>query len=243
MRLNRIVLSFAASLALLVGCTGGPDAPASSTNQTAPAEAVDAGPPATGESDPGAPTSDAGSAGPGTGTGASANGALAIVKLSATVSTVTWNPRPTESSSVTFVAIVTATAGLDTIAGGALEDDTGALYGAFGAGSTKGTFVAMTDFAAMNRIRAIDFSNAGGTRGNACAADAICAQGTCKANRFCLAGGDVCDQVCAAQGLVCGSVARTDGPACTGVVYLGEGHPCNAPAPVLPGGIWQCRCR
>jgi hypothetical protein len=94
----------------------------------------------------------------------SANGELSIVHVASTVKTITENADSTESDSAQFVAIVTDKAGLDAIAGGTLEDDTGATYGAFSAGANKGTYVASVTFEQINSIRRIDFPQAGGAR-------------------------------------------------------------------------------
>ncbi len=96
------------------------------------------------------------------GSGESPNGVLKIVSLTSTSATVTGgSPTSTESESVTFVAIVTDSKGLDTIAGGQLVDDTGATYGAFGAGANKGTYAAAITFSQINQVRAIEFGTPG----------------------------------------------------------------------------------
>lgn len=88
---------------------------------------------------------------------------IKILSLSTTVSTITGGqPMATESDSVTFVAIVTDTKGLDTIAGGQLVNGTGATYAAFEAGTNKGTYTAMLTFQRMNQTTALDFPDAGG---------------------------------------------------------------------------------
>ena len=90
-------------------------------------------------------------------------GQIKILSLTTTVSTVTGGvPLATESNSVTFVAIVTDTKGLDTIAGGQLVDDTGATYAAFEAGTNKGTYTCTLTYQQMNQIKAIDFPVGGG---------------------------------------------------------------------------------
>lgn len=97
----------------------------------------------------------------------SGNGALKIVHVTSTVPTITNRPltfSQNETDKVEFVAIVTDTGGLDAIAGGTLEDDSGATYGAFGAGSTKGTYSVSLTFTAMNLVRPAEFPRAGGTR-------------------------------------------------------------------------------
>ena len=73
-------------------------------------------------------------------------------------------PLPTESLGITFIAIVTDTAGLDAIAGGQLMDESGATFAAFGAGANKGTYSATLDWVAMNTIHAAEFGLEGGTR-------------------------------------------------------------------------------
>lgn len=88
----------------------------------------------------------------------SAQGALRIVDLSSTVSVLTGGRREaTDSETVTFIAIVTDSRGLDAIAGGQLLDDTGATYGAFGAGAQKGTYTVTIGWDDANRIRPLDF--------------------------------------------------------------------------------------
>ena len=51
--------------------------------------------------------------------------------------------------------------GLDTIAGGMLQDDAGGTYAAFGAGAVKGTYTATVAWSAINVVRAIDEPLAG----------------------------------------------------------------------------------
>lgn len=89
---------------------------------------------------------------------------LQILSLSTTVSTVTGGqPTSTETDMVTFIAIVTDTKGLDTIAGGQLIDNSGGTYAAFEAGTNKGTYTATLTFQQMNQVKALDFTDAGGT--------------------------------------------------------------------------------
>jgi len=91
-------------------------------------------------------------------TGASPPAALKIVSLTTTASVVTGGkPSMAESAGVTFVAIVTDTRGLDSIAGGQLMDEAGHTYAAFGTGANKSTFTATVDFAAINAVSSIDF--------------------------------------------------------------------------------------
>ena len=109
-----------------------------------------------------APTSDAGSP---DSPGKSANGALEIVSLTATTTRLTGGtPGPTETDSVTFVAIVTNKSGLDNIAGGQLLDDVGTTYGSFGTGSTKGTYTSTVTWKQINEGREIELSAPGGQR-------------------------------------------------------------------------------
>lgn len=85
------------------------------------------------------------------------NGALSIVALSSTVPTITGgHPGATETDTVTFVAIVTDIAGLDTIAGGKLIDDMNHTYGAFGAGANKGTYNLSLTWSQINQVSPID---------------------------------------------------------------------------------------
>jgi hypothetical protein len=97
--------------------------------------------------------------------GSSTNGTLKIVDLSANVATITHASSllPGEAGEATFIAIVTDTNGLDTIAGGAVVDDTGVTYAAFGTGSTKGAYTATLSWDAINVARPID-TPAGGSR-------------------------------------------------------------------------------
>jgi hypothetical protein len=96
--------------------------------------------------------------------GMSANGELSIVSLTATTGTLTDGPASGETASVTFIAIVTDSNGLDTIAGGQLMDDSGTTYAAFGAGANKSTFSASLDYATMNGIHKADYPPSGGQR-------------------------------------------------------------------------------
>lgn len=57
---------------------------------------------------------------------------------------------------------MTDTKGLDTIAGGQLKDPDGHTYGAFGAGSTKGTYTVTVDWTSVNSTFPIDFGGTGG---------------------------------------------------------------------------------
>lgn len=146
---------------LLAACTtgatsAGPDSTVGATS--------DAGPTPPGAADGGVGTTSGPDAGPITGSGTSGNGALSILKLTATTLTLTDNPLNTETSQTQFVAIVTDTAGLDTIAGGTLEDDTGTVYGAFSAGANKGTYVASVSYSDANALKAINFPMGGGSR-------------------------------------------------------------------------------
>lgn len=98
-------------------------------------------------------------------TGTSNNGELSILSITPTSPTMTGGaPLPTESLGITFIAIVTDTAGLDAIAGGQLMDESGATFAAFGAGANKGTYSATLDWVAMNTIHAAEFGLEGGTR-------------------------------------------------------------------------------
>lgn len=143
---------------LVVACSGGASEPPSGTNATPDDSNVT---PDGGASDGGA--TDAHNAH--TSTGSSANGQLTIVSVTPTSTIMTGGaPLATESSAVTFIAIVTDTAGLDAIAGGQLMDDTGATYAAFGAGANKGTFSATLDWVTMNQIRVAEFTAPGGKR-------------------------------------------------------------------------------
>lgn len=98
--------------------------------------------------------------------GSGSNGPLSIVSLTSTVAAITSNVNlaPGAADSVTFIAIVTDTAGLDAIAGGTLMDDGGATYGAFGAGSQKGTYSLTETWGQLNQVRALDFSPPGTAR-------------------------------------------------------------------------------
>jgi hypothetical protein len=102
---------------------------------------------------------------PGTpGSGTSSNGELQIVSLTATASTITGgNPLPTEPSSTTFIAIVTDTKGLGTIAGGQLEDATGTPYAAFESGAAMGTYTAGLSFEQIDQATTLDFPTSGGS--------------------------------------------------------------------------------
>lgn len=92
------------------------------------------------------------------GSGESPSGQLKIISLTSTVPTMTGGAAlPTESASVTFVAIVTDTLGLDAIAGGQLMDEDGHTYAPFGAGANKGTFAASLSYTEMNKIAPADF--------------------------------------------------------------------------------------
>ncbi len=98
-----------------------------------------------------------------TGDGPSSDGTLTIVSLSSDVNRLTRHANSDETETVNFIAIVTDTNGLDSIAGGSLEDETGATYTAFGAGAQKGTYVAAIDWSHINIVNPIDLP-AGGTR-------------------------------------------------------------------------------
>jgi hypothetical protein len=99
------------------------------------------------------------------GMGMSDNGELAIASLTPTSQTMTGGrPTATETDTITFIAIVTDTNGLDDIAGGELSDDSGATYAAFSAGTNKSTYTAALSWKAMTSIHAADFGNAGGKR-------------------------------------------------------------------------------
>jgi hypothetical protein len=159
---RRIALGLFLGLAVAAAaCTAGTGGP----NGSAPSAGGDAPDGSSGASGDGDGPSDAGAdaASPST-SATSANGELSIVHVASTVKTITQNADSTESDSAQFVAIVTDKAGLDTIAGGTLEDDTGITYGAFSAGANKGTYVASVTFEQINSIRRIDFPQAGGTR-------------------------------------------------------------------------------
>jgi hypothetical protein len=88
------------------------------------------------------------------GSGQSPNAALKVLSFTSTVGTLT---NEANSDDVTFIAIVIDTKGLDSIAGGALLDDSGATYGAFGAGSTKGTYTAHVTLADVDRVHTVEF--------------------------------------------------------------------------------------
>ena len=95
----------------------------------------------------------------------STSGPLSIVSLTPTATTLTGGEAlVSESSAITFIAIVTDDAGLDTIAGGQLMDDTGATYAAFGAGANKGTYSATLTWAEMTSVHAASFGPQGGSR-------------------------------------------------------------------------------
>ncbi len=93
------------------------------------------------------------------------SGPLSIVSLTPTATTLTGGEAlVSESSAINFIAIVTDEAGLDTIAGGQLMDDTGATYAAFGAGANKGTYSATLTWAQMTSVHAASFGPTGGSR-------------------------------------------------------------------------------
>ncbi|HUJ59951.1 MAG TPA: hypothetical protein VLX92_15710 [Kofleriaceae bacterium] len=71
---------------------------------------------------------------------------------------------PSDPTSADLVAIVTDSAGLDTIAGGTLTDASHATYGAFGAGAQKGTYTATVDWATATQAVPLDFGAGGTTR-------------------------------------------------------------------------------
>jgi hypothetical protein len=156
-------------------------------------------------------------------------GTLSVVSLTSTSQRLTGGkPLPTETESVTFVAIVIDGKGLDHIAGGHLVDESGATYAPFGAGATKGTYAATLTFAAMNQVRIADFPVGGGSRkfsarffdndGNTATASIDLAL-ACRDERFGLVGscGGICTDV-ATDGSSCGKC----GTAC------GAGQRCNA---------------
>ena len=102
----------------------------------------------------------------GPGTGMSGNGALSIVSLTTTIGMVVKHPIDSdrETDQTTFIAIVTDTKGLDTIAGGQLTDETGATYAAFGAGANKGTYTASVSWDIINNVRALAYDGTSGQR-------------------------------------------------------------------------------
>jgi hypothetical protein len=152
----KLFASLAVPLVLLIGCSGG----SSSGVLTADPDSDAGG----GSSGADASTPEADGATP-PASASSPNGALQIVSLTSTVGTLTGGkPKPTETEAATFVAIVTDTSGLDAIAGGQLQDETGATYGAFGAGANKGTYTASVAWALVNQVRPIDFTGNSGKR-------------------------------------------------------------------------------
>jgi hypothetical protein len=89
--------------------------------------------------------------------GSTSMGGLRVSSVTSTAHTVTGGkPSPTETDSVQFVAIVTDTAGLDTIAGGELDDTAGHTYGAFEAGASKGTYSMTITYAQINQAAPVD---------------------------------------------------------------------------------------
>lgn len=96
--------------------------------------------------------------------GQSPNGALKILSAAATLKTLTLNPLATESITTEVSAIVTNTQGLESIAGGRIQDELGNTYASFGTGATKGTFVAQLSWDGINKIRSLDYDTAGGVR-------------------------------------------------------------------------------
>lgn len=177
----------------------------------------------------------------------SAQGALHIVSLSSTVGVLTGGKlESTDSDTVTFIAIVTNTRGLDAIAGGQLIDDTGATYGAFGAGAQKGTYTATIGWKEMNQIRALDFSAAGGEReftakffdndGDVATAK-IKLKLACKAHDKTLM--DACSGACVDW--------RVDPEHCGGCQACGLGFACKSsvcsPPTLNPEGVTNCISR
>lgn len=103
-----------------------------------------------------------GGAGGDTGSSSSTGGALQILMFTRNVAQIT---DALNSDTVTFIAVVTDTAGLDTLAGGSLTDDTSATYGAFGTGGAQnGTYQVSLTWSQINQVRTIDFNPPGATR-------------------------------------------------------------------------------
>lgn len=183
--------------------------------------------------------------------------ALSVVSLTSTTTVLTGGAASSsEADTVTFVAIVTDAKGLDNIAGGQLLDDAGTTYGAFGTGSTKGTYASTVSWTQVNQGRPIEHGTSGGTRvfvakffdndGNVasaslslslhCRIDAASLGGACGGTCTTLDVGDHCG-TCApcAKGKTCASSSCTvlappagnDQTPCTPAKTLSTGSTCG----------------
>jgi len=123
-----------------------------------------ASPTSSGDAHDGGPGTAADSGGESGGT--STDGALEIVSFTNDVQAITdpSDGRSAVAHEVTFIAIVTARGGIDTIAGGQLLDDQGKTYAAFGTGAQKGTYTASVDWSQINRVSPITFRAPGAGR-------------------------------------------------------------------------------
>jgi hypothetical protein len=85
-------------------------------------------------------------------------GPVKIVSFTSNVATISDSTSSSKTDTVTFFAIVTDTHGIDSLAGGTLQDDTGVTYSAFGTGASKGTYTATVNWQQIQQVRSIDFS-------------------------------------------------------------------------------------
>lgn len=92
------------------------------------------------------------------------DGPLSVVSLRATSPKLTLYPTSGESAKTEVIAIITHSGGSERIAGGQLEDDDGHVYGAFGAGANKSTFVVALDWAAINAVSPLTLERGGKRR-------------------------------------------------------------------------------
>jgi hypothetical protein len=104
-----------------------------------------------------------GSSGTASGSSSGGSSALVIQSLTSTAQRITdpASAMASDATSASIVAIVTDSAGLDTIAGGELLDSTGITYASFGAGANKGTYTATVTWSSATQAAALNFGPAG----------------------------------------------------------------------------------
>lgn len=147
--------------ALLIACSGGagssyvPDADRGSSSSGSASGAS--------SSSSGSSSSNSSSSSSSSGGSPSFDGPLQLTSLDATVRMLTLYPTPpTETIKTQLVAIVTHSGGNERIAGGRLEDEQGNVYGAFGTGANKSTFVLDIDWMQINAVSPVRVKKGGG---------------------------------------------------------------------------------
>jgi hypothetical protein len=237
---------FAAIVALGGACSGG----GGSVAGTGGGGSGDAG-----TNSPSSSSGDAG--GNGSSSGDSASGALKIISFTSTTSKLT------EGESIQFIAIVTDTAGLDAIAGGTLQDETGAVYGAFGAASQKGTYTVALTWDAISQVRSLGFAstsghsrkftakffdNGGATASStldiefSCGSVGLACGGKCQSVTGVGPSSGTCDSYCTAMGngLSCDWVNLYDTATCS---EDGQTFSCSTPLSTIPKDqYYVCYC-